>query len=663
MERHELNIQNQKSASNTERIQKWPFSNTNAEELRRTDFRVLVSGDILTSKAFSAFYQAWTKCGASEQKLMFAPAIDLENAGDVSTFDKIKVLKYSDCNDYVSFFQYVKKMGSWIFLTENQEKAERIIKAARESGAFLRVYGLNNDGSLKNYKPSSVTPQTERDDAFPLSSQIAPIRRVIRKSQSVPSIGDSVYTTKNQRVVLRQEFSSNPQSITYSTDLDGMQVKIYQAQWLSNSYFEDKAKCMLEKPIICEGISWPTDMVYDKNGEFVGILVPEVKGYQLKQHLMSQQGLKESFPAWNRRNLTHLAKTIIDKIVYLQDRNVLFGLVNPNAIFVKDDSHVYFSEMDTYQINGFPILSYERVMQAPELQDISNKIRLYTKQEDNYEIALLVFMILMPGKFPYNKGNNKTISESIKKMSFAFRYGKTGEEHGARESFGLWRFAWSHLGNDLKQAFYNTFQSEQAFCTPERRRDARFWQRKLTDLENELIDPYDRESLEIFPHTFKRYSGTKTIHCEKCGIDHPAFYYRYPEKRICNSCLGQPSDVHFVCKTCGKSYYYDLGTLFKYERLVETKNFSMPTHCPYCRSDKKKCQGTCNEYYPAYKLNEKGLCYECAKRERDTIVKRYRGKCGHEIALTKGQVDFYMTKFGNLPQRCKQCKDNYSNGR
>lgn len=264
-------------------------------------------------------------------------------------------------------------------------------------------------------------------------------------------------------------------------------------------------------------------------------------------------------------------------------------------------------------------------------------------------------------KFPYNKGNNKNISESIKNMSFAFRYGKQGEEHGAREYFGLWRFVWSHLGNNLKQAFYYTFQHKQAFSTPEKRRDARYWQKKVSELEQELMNPYDKESLRIYPRTFKRFSGIKTIRCTKCGIDHPVFYYKYPDKKICNSCLGKPTPTHFVCKSCGKSFYYDFGTLFKYERLVETKNFHMPTHCPYCRSDKRKCT-CCGKLVPAYRLNEKGMCFDCAKKERERIVKRYFCKCGREIILTQGEVDFYMNKFGKLPQRCKQCRDNRRSG-
>lgn len=181
-------------------------------------------------------------------------------------------------------------------------------------------------------------------------------------------------------------------------------------------------------------------------------------------------------------------------------------------------------------------------------------------------------------------------------------------------------------------------------------------------LEQELIDPYDKESVKIFPRTFKRFSGTKTIHCSRCGIDHPDFYYRFPEKKICNSCLGQPSQTHFVCKSCGKAYYYDFGTLFKYEELVKTKDFSMPTHCPYCRSDKRKCL-SCGKLVPTYRLNDEGMCYDCAKIIRERIVKRYPCSChcGRMIELSQKDVDFYMRKFGNLPKLCKQCRESRRN--
>ena len=636
----------------------WPFPGASATDLIKTHYRILIDAELFNTPGFRIFYQEWVgNTLYTERKLLFMSALDCANTHNLAAFSGVKVLRYTDCEDYVTFFRIIKKMGTWLYLTTNKSNTDTIFNACRDSKIYLRIYTLDDNGKLRNCKVTSKKSNTDVNiisqnvDAFGVSTQIAPIRKVIRRSHSIPSTGDTVYTSDGKAFQLGEEFISNPQSITYQTNYANFQGKIYQPEWLNISYYEDKANRMLEKPMRCKGICWPLDILRNADGEFVGLLLPAAQGHQLKQQLMSQQGLEKHFPTWNRSNLTHLTRVILEKIEYLQERNVIFGLVNPSSIFVQDEDHVYFVDMDAYQIEGYPILSFERVLQAPELQDIPSSMRLYTQQEDNYGVALLTFMLLMPGKFPYNKGRNKDISTSIKNMSFAFRYGRNGEEHGTKEYFGSWRFVWSHLGNDLKQAFHNTFQRDQLYSLPEKRRNAKFWRIKVSDLERELNNPYDQESLRIFPRTFKRYSGTQTIRCIKCGINHPNFYYRFPNKEICNSCLGKPSTTYFECKSCNKSFYYDFATLFKYEELVTKKSFAMPTHCPYCRSDKRKCNH-CGKTVPVYRLNNDGVCIDC----RNKVVTTYYCKCGNTISLTQGQYDFHMKKFGRLPQRCDRCK-------
>lgn len=645
----------------------WPLSGANATDILKTEFQVMIAADVFATSNFQIFYSEWLQnINWGDKRQIFVPRIANDKKMMSFIANEAKFHVYEECDDYTAYFHRVKDVGNWLFITNDEKNAENIIKTSKETGIYLRVYQLDKEGKLRNFRFSvkaNMHQQRKKEieiDRFELTKQIVPIQEVRRIQKCSPQKGDVVYTSDNQPIRLLNEFISNPQSITYQTNNSAVQAKIYQIDWLHISYFEEKAKLMLTKKIEYEGVCWPIDLLYNDIGEFVGILIPAAEGYQLKQEVMSQQGLEKNFPNWDRRELTHLTKVILEKIVYLQDRNVLFGLINPSAIFVKDENQVFFVEMDTYQIEGYPVLSYEKVMQAPELQDMSDTMRLYTKQQDNYGIALLVFMLLMPGKFPYNKGKYNTISESIKNMTFAFRYGKNGGEHGVRESFGLWRFVWSHLGSELKQAFYYTFQHEQPFSSPEKRRYANFWLKKVEILEKELQNPYDVESLRLFPRTFKRFSGMKTIKCTKCGIEHPDFYYKYQERNICNSCLGKPSQTHFVCKSCGKAFYYDFGTLFKYEKLVETKGFEMPTHCPYCRSDKRKCN-CCGKLVPSYRINDKGMCIDCAKIAREQIVKRYMCKCcSNIIELKQGEVDFHMKKFGRLPQRCEECRNKRS---
>lgn len=665
----------------------WPEAGMDASDLLGMRYHIMMDAELIRLRSFQVFYSMWVMGNSSIGSSIFLQCLETENIHIPRNWESITVLTYKSFDDYVPV---MKRIGSsWIYITNNSEKAEKIRQVARNTRVFIRIYGLDEEGRLTNYKPptnrrlsreevSNVgnrnTESTnnqlmmtkrnnvsrdsgDRKDVYLLPENIYPIREIVYMGSSVPSKMDYVFDSINRPIRLENEFMSNPQSITYQTSLPDMQAKIYQKAWLQNSYFKDKAEKMLSKPIVHEGICWPTDLLHDKNGNFVGILVPKAEGLQLKQDLMSQAGLETHFPEWNRKDLTHLVKVILEKIVFLQERNVLFGLINPGAIFVKDVDHVYFAEMDTWQVEGYPILSYERVMQAPELLDAGSSLRLYTKQQDNYGVALLTFMLLMPGKFPYNKGNNRDIRDSIKKMTFAFQYGeRDGGEHGAREYFGLWRFVWSHLGNDLKKAFYFTFQNGQPYSFPEKRKYAGFWLAKVRELEEELSDPYDKESLRLFPRTFKRYSGGKTIRCEKCGIDHPVFYYKYPEKKICNSCLGRPSGIHFVCRSCEKTYYYDYSTLFKYEKLVETKDFKMPTHCPYCRSDKERCT-ECGKMVPQYRLNQNGVCPDCAEAARKRVAETRKCKeCGRWFELTQGELDSYERKSMQTPVRCEACR-------
>lgn len=673
------------------KVTTWPEAGMDASDLLKMQYHVMIDAELMKSKGFQAFYSVWVMGNPHTTDHIFMQSLEAENTQIPANLGLVTVLIYKDFDDYGPAMKRIG--GSWLYITNNAEKAEKIRQSAKNIRVFMRIYGLDDNGQLKNYKPQmdprqnrnrtynnvknrNISPNNSpsfgnetksmlhnaesRKEAFLLPKNIYPIQKTVYKSSTIPSKTDYVYDSSNRMIRLENEFISNSQSITYQTNLPGMQAKIYQKAWLQNSYFKDKTEKMLSIPIVYDGICWPTDILHDNNGDFVGILVPKAEGIQLKQNLMSQAGLEAHFPEWNRKDLTHLVRVILEKIVFLQERNVILGLINPGAIFVKDADHVYFAEMDTYQIEGYPILSYERVMQAPELQNAENTLQLYTKQQDNYGIALLTFMLLMPGKFPYNKGNNKDICDSIKKMTFAFRYGeRQGDEHGAREYFGLWRFVWSHLGNDLKKAFYFTFQNGQPYSLSDKRKYADFWLVKVRELEKELSNPYDAESLKLFPRTFKRYSGIQTIRCVKCGIDHPAFYYKYPERRICNSCLGQPSDVHFVCKSCEKTYYYDFSTLFKYEKLVATKDFKMPTHCPYCRSDKERCKGNCGKMVPSYRLDKNGLCPDCAKEARERVVRRCRCKdCGQWFELTQGQLDSFARKSMQLPVRCETCRRN-----
>ena len=142
------------------------------------------------------------------------------------------------------------------------------------------------------------------------------------------------------------------------------------------------------------------------------------------------------------------------------------------------------------------------------------------------------------------------MAQSIANMRFPFSWsGQPGNRDVDRPS-GRWRFVWSHLGS-LKGDFYNTFMCGKEFNAPEKRKSARFWLHDVRSLRKDLEHPYDMESLELFPKTFKRDAKIQFFKCQYCGVEYPKFYFyrKYFDTpyRICNSCLNTPSDKYFEC--------------------------------------------------------------------------------------------------------------------
>lgn len=281
----------------------WPIPGANAVDILKANYYVMIASDLFRIPGFQIFYQEWVRNTESgNNKQIYIPSLELNNVSIPSSYSGLKILRFTGCDDYTSFFKYLKRMGNWLFLTGDVTKTESIIKISKEIGMHLRVYRLDQNGKLKNCNIYGKNKQhvsgkaVVHADSFDLPKQITTISKVVRKTQNVPQKGDVVYTSENSFIRLGNEFLSNPYSITYQTDRQGIQAKIYTVPWLTTSYFYDKVKRMLEKPIQCEGICWPLDLVHDAYGDFVGILVSETKGFQLKQQLMSQQGLEKISP-------------------------------------------------------------------------------------------------------------------------------------------------------------------------------------------------------------------------------------------------------------------------------------------------------------------------------------------------------------------------------
>ena len=153
-----------------------------------------------------------------------------------------------------------------------------------------------------------------------------------------------------------------------------------------------------------KGVCWPVDILTDEEGRFSGILVPASRGVQLTRSVLGGEAkLAQNFPNWNKIDLCTLAHTLIDTIRNVHKLGVRFGCFNPASVYITSPADVYFVDCDSWQIEGYPVMSKNVTFTPPELIDEMNTPRLYNQDEENYQTALLFFMIMLPGKYPYAK--------------------------------------------------------------------------------------------------------------------------------------------------------------------------------------------------------------------------------------------------------------------
>ncbi len=634
---------------------KWPkYGVMPSEVFDNHEIKVVVEADLMRTKGFMTFAQIWHTCNQTSKirRSVFIPdfeysevPIDIQTALKSVLTDRELVSLHLGVKDYRGLFAQQSVQGPILFLAKTMDKAKKVKNFAINAHKELRFFTLDDEGKLSGFVSTEslhcpVQPIPD-EELFQVATTITPYRVVRYPVQTPISKGMVVYDDQGNAVVLLQEFMSNAISITYKTDLPEMFAKIYIPNALRTTYFEDKTRLMLQKPVKRQGIGWPVSMLHDASGKFVGSLVPEATGIPLMQSVLGEDQLNRHFPDWNKKDLCDLIISILDHIIFLQDRHIFFGCINPQSILVKDKDKVYFVDMDCYQIEGYPCVTQNITFQPPELQMSGICKRLYTQQTENYEIAELVFMLLMPGKTPYAKEKNTDMAQSIANMKFPFSWnGLPGDKEVDRPS-GRWRFVWSHLGT-LKGDFYNTFMRDKAFNSPEKRRSARFWLHEVCAFRKELEHPYDIESLELFPKTFKRDARTQFFKCQYCGVEYPEFYfyrkYFNTPYRICNSCLDTPSTKSFECLS---SYHTATDRRFIYSKKMAI----------YHQLSAEQKPDWHKQYY----------CSECKHIRKQVYRKLQCRNCGCTFDFTFGQKEDYDKRFGvdnwKLPNYCSNCKN------
>ena len=531
-----------------------------------------------------------------------------------------------DFADNVFLHVFTKKRMQYnlLLITQDRGLASEIINLGKDNAAVkgikkISVQRLDKDGSLKNIFSSAVESESEEippNECFAIAKEIVQIEGTIQVSY-VPRAGDYVTAIRNdskKKFRLLEALGAGGEGTIYKTELNGFVAKIYKPEKITRLRYE-KLKLMLTKDIDCEGICFPYAMIYNRRDEFVGYLMKTASGKDLGKSVFMPMLLKKYFPDWNRIDTVQLCVTILKKLKYLHDRNIILGDINPYNILVVSPKEVYFVDTDSYQVEGFICPVGMPLFTPPELQGKQYSLR--TLGNENFAVATLLFMIMHPGKPPYAMQDGEGIVENIinGEFSYPFRNLRTG-----KVPKGLWRYCWSHLTYRIKETFYQTFRHDGSCHDEDKRPNTRYWLKLFEEylylLQSGKMIAQDEEALLIFPTRLKKDKNKTYAKCKICGKE---FEEEQLQEGICRDCLNDGE--HYHCERCGCEMIYS-----NYQKYIQ----------------KVKCPK---------------LCHKCFK-EVNEVWKRFKCKdCGRKFDITFGQKEYFETKGISLPKRCEECRN------
>ena len=388
---------------------------------------------------------------------------------------------------------------------------------------------------------------------FSLISDSYPVPPSVNLEVSeIPAAGDFVYLPTGERVRLVREISSGGEGTIYETDIPDLVAKIYHRNRITADVKEKIAVMVKLKDFLAVdsedySIIWPEAVLLNSRREFVGYLMPRARGDPL-QRICNAIMLMNRYTHITRSSLVKIALNTLKALDHLYTYRILMGDVNQLNILVDDRLKVYLIDSDSYQIGPFVCRVGKPEFSHPDWIDKKYTENPRAPRSEAFALAILIFMILLPGKHPFAKVGGEGITDNIKQRIFPYAVRGTEVTSYDKAPAGHWRYIWSHTPPRIKEILHDILVGSKEPQTYE----------ELRAVVNELIYHLEKYHSEI-------QSGKRTDEV------FPTYYFipdYIPKKRI-------------VCPKCKKTFEI---TVESYEKLSKTAPTLM---CHYCYTIEK----------------------------------------------------------------------------
>lgn len=521
------------------------------------------------------------------------------------------VLELNNSESVRANFIQVKRINKYGYLSNLEwEEAGEVSPVQTKNQKKNPLQNQHNQEEKRNYQPPNP------DEIFEIKTKITSIKDTPVTISHIPEENETVYTKDREEIVLGKKINAGGEGIVYQIN-DTEVAKIYKSNKITKRH-QEKLSRIASKKLNCNGICFPQKLLFNKKKEFVGYTMPLAKGVPLKNIIFSPAIMFARFPGWKKQDTVQLCVTILEKIKYLHDRNIIIGDINEHNIMVVSSTEVYLVDTDSYQIEDLPCPVGTPSFTPPELQGREHSTFLRTMGNENFAVATLLFVIMIVNKLPYAQQDGGNIIENIKNMDFSF---PLGEKSNKKTPLDNARKEWSHLKFEIKEAFYNTFTKDGDHSTEQTRYSTDEWlslfDQYLKALKSGKIKDYDPMSEEIFPTRYKKTPNTKLFYCKICNKEKTEFE---GQNDICYECLNYRGE-EYKCARCNKTIFYSLN-----DKLIKKRK--KPEYCD--------------------------ICFEYMQQPWKTIV---CVDCGESFTLSNWDKEYYTSRRYHLPTHCKECRD------
>lgn len=436
-------------------------------------------------------------------------------------------------------------------LAEKPGKSDEYARLSVALKEWPEAFGLHP--SRKRSTQSRKAPRRRNQhppEPFAASDMLRPPDQIL-DVRSFPGEGDEAKFRRPNavgRLVLGERISRGKEGSVYAIEGEPHLVAKIFKKGKVTTHRKEKVELMVQHEVWLPGICFP-ESTLSYEGEFVGFTMRRAQhAHVLNDTIFIPQELDRLYPGWTRRDLVDVCLSFLKRVKSLHDLNILIGDINPNNVMLGNQKDAWIIDIDSVQVEGYPCPVGWDEFTAPEI--LGGVQGLRSIEQEYFAIAVLLFMIMMTGTFPYeNSGSDDTV-QNIK--SGLFPYGFEGKSERELQPPSRWLYVWSHLSHQLKGLFWNSFHRYGSRYQPEHRVTVDEWISAFEGFKKILsyrdVDP---QSLAIFPIRRKAERGAKLLGCPACGGDRLIAQYRSSDDEdwvtpsMCNECL--PS-----CRSCGE---------------------------------------------------------------------------------------------------------------